>query len=474
MSLRTRLTLLYSSLVGGILLLFGVAVYVSVSTTIRNELDDELRQTGYSITTKFQWDDETGLTLQSSDVTELLSDMFLQVRSEKGGLVFSTLNASPFTEALAMANMTAPEPTFRDITLGPNRLRFLIIPLVVPGNRQVGIMHIGTNLDVVLETQATLRTVLLIVIPLAISFSALAFWLSTRQALSSLENVTEVAAQITRADDLSRRIPYNGPPDDEIGQLILSFNQTLSRLENLFNTQRRFLTDVGHELRTPLTVIKGNTSLMRRMACGDDESLASIESEVDRLTRMVGDLLLLAQAESGNIPMTSQEVELDTLLLEVMGQMSVLARDRLTLRLSDIDQVLVCGDRDRLKQVLVNLIGNAINYTPAGGSVIVGLGKANNNARLVITDDGPGISPEDLPHIFERFYRGEKSRTRSKDGKGFGLGLSIAYWIVRNHKGHIDVDSKVGTGTTFCVWLPLKQDDCQMDMMGLGDGSGAA
>ena len=464
MSLRIRLTLLNSSLVGGILLLFGVAVYVSVSLTIRNELDKELRSTANAIIANIQWDLKEGLTLPANDVSEFLADHFLQVRNEKGRLIYSTLNASPYTDALGMANMRAAAPSIRDVTLGPNRLRLLIVPLIA-GNRAVGILHIGSSLDVVLKTQSTLLTVLLIGIPLAIGFSALGFWLSTRQALSSLENVTEVAAQITRADDLSRRIPYDGPQDDEIGLLISSFNQTLERLETLFNTQRRFLTDVGHELRTPLTVIKGNTSLMRRMGCGDDESLASIESEVDRLTRMVGDLLLLAQAESGKIPLAYQEVELDTLMLEVMGQMSVLARDRLTLRLGEIDQVLVCGDRDRLKQVLVNLIGNAINYTPAGGMVVVGLGKVSNQARLVITDNGPGIPPEDLPHIFERFYRGEKSRTRSRDGKGFGLGLSIAYWIVRNHNGYIDVDSKVGTGTTFCIWLPLKQDDCQAEAM---------
>lgn len=469
MSLRTRLTLLYSSLVGGILLLFGVAVYVSVSTTIRNELDEELRQAGEEIIAHIAWDVDEGLTLKAGEVSEILADYFLQVRNEKSRLVYTTLNASPYTSTLGMANMRTAVPTLRDVTLGPNRLRLFIVPLTA-GNRPVGSIHIGTSLDVVLKTQSTLRTVLLIGIPLAISFSALGFWLSTRQALSSLENVTDVAAQITRADDLSRRIPYDGPPDDEIGSLISSFNQTLERLETLFNTQRRFLTDVGHELRTPLTVIKGNTSLMRRMSCGDDESLSSIESEVDRLTRMVGDLLLLAQAESGKIPMTNQEVELDTLLLEVMGQMSVLARDRLTLRLGDIDQVLVCGDRDRLKQVLVNLIGNAINYTPAGGTVLVGLGKVNSQARLVITDNGPGIAPEDLPHIFERFYRGEKSRTRSRDGKGFGLGLSIAYWIVRNHNGHIDVDSKVGVGTTFLVWLPLKQGECQAEALAQGQG----
>ena len=141
--------------------------------------------------------------------------------------------------------------------------------------------------------------------------------------------------------------------------------------------------------------------------------------------------------------------------------MSVLARDKLQLRLGEMDQVLVCGDQDRLKQVLVNLIGNAINYTPSGGVVTIDLGKASNQAKLTIHDTGPGIPTEDLPHVFERFYRGEKSRTRSKDGKGFGLGLSIAYWIVRNHGGRIEVESIEGQGTTFCTWLPLAEDDCK-------------
>jgi signal transduction histidine kinase len=193
----------------------------------------------------------------------------------------------------------------------------------------------------------------------------------------------------------------------------------------------------------------------------DEESLTGIDNEVSRLTRLVGDLLLLAQAESGKLPLDWRLIELDTLVLEAMQQMSVLARDRLDLHLGDIDQVLVCGDQDRLKQVLVNLIGNAIQYTPNGGEVMVGLGKQNDQARLTIHDNGPGIPAEDLPHVFERFYRGEKSRTRSREGKGFGLGLSIAYWIVRNHGGRIEVDSKEGQGTTFVVWLPLSKDGCK-------------
>jgi signal transduction histidine kinase len=320
---------------------------------------------------------------------------------------------------------------------------------------------VGTSLAKIDAIQKVLLYVLFIGAAVSMTIAGLASWISAKQALSPLKDATQTALQIIRADDLSRRIPYKGPPNDEVGQLIHSFNQTLSRLEKHFNTQRRFLADVGHELRTPLTVIKGNVELMRRLNCGDDESMTSIENEVDRLTRLVGDLLLLAQAESGKLPLITATVELDTLLLEVLNQMRVLAKDRLDLRLGEIDQVIVCGDQDRLKQVLVNLIGNAIQYTPPGGEVIVGLGKENNKARLTISDNGPGIPAEDQPYIFERFYRGEKSRTRLKDGKGFGLGLSIAYWIVRNHGGQIEVASREPQGTTFCVWLPLAKDECQ-------------
>jgi signal transduction histidine kinase len=273
-----------------------------------------------------------------------------------------------------------------------------------------------------------------------------------------LETVTQVATHITRADDLSRRIPFSGEPTDEVGQLIVAFNATMARLETLFTTQRRFLADVSHELRTPLTVIKGNVGLLRRMGGPvDEESLASIETEVDRLTRLVGDLLFLAQAESGKMPLDMHPVDLDTVLLEVFQQMRVLAGERLQIKVVEIDQVEVIGDRDRLKQVLLNLVGNAIKYTPAGGQVLLSLAKQKDQARLLIKDTGPGIPAEDLPHIFERFYRAEKSRTRGAGG-GFGLGLSIAYWIIRNHGGRIEVDSKEGTGTTFCVWLPLAQE----------------
>jgi len=458
MSLRVRLALLYTSIVGGILLLFGMVVYVTVSVTLTNQVDDTLAWAATQIVRSSRAG-ALGISLPELD---LFADVYIQLWGRTGTLESNSRNIEGYTSPLDEVGLQTSLPVYRDVQIGMVRLRVLTVPVVLRNSqRVVGILQVGTSLSMVETTQEVLLWVLFIGAIISMAIAGMAGWISTKHALSPLEAVTQTALQITHADDLSRRIPYQGSPNDEVGQLIRAFNQTLSRLENLFNSQRRFLADVGHELRTPLTVIKGNMDLLRRMNCSDEESLSSIESEVDRLTRLVGDLLLLAQAESGKLPLAKQIVEMDSLVLEVLSQMSVLAKDHLKLTLGEIDQVLVCGDKDRLKQVLVNLIGNAIQYTPAGGEVIVGLGKLDNKARIIVSDNGPGIPAEDLPFIFERFYRGEKSRKRSRGGKGFGLGLSIAYWIVRNHEGQIEVSSKETSGTTFCVWLPLAGENCK-------------
>jgi two-component system, OmpR family, sensor kinase len=460
MSLRVRLTLLYISLLAGLLLVFGVAIYITVSRTLTNQVDETLIFAADEIIRHTSIDEQGELDISPLAALDLPANVYVQIWDRERRL--RATNVPALTLPLDEVGFTSNEPVRRDAVINNFRFRVLSAPLVV-GFRDVGVLQVGAALTVVETTQNTLLIVLIIGTLIAITIAGLAGWISTNRALTPLEDVTYTALQITRADDLSRRIPYKGPPNDEVGQLINAFNRTLGRLESLFNTQRRFMADVGHELRTPLTVIKGNVELMRRFGFADEESLAGIESEVDRLTRLVGDLLLLAQAESGKLPLDNRLVELDTLLLEALHQIKVLTREKMNLRLGEIDQVLVCGDQDRLKQVIVNLLGNAINHTPPGGEVMVSVSKEGDKAKLVISDTGPGIPPEDLPHIFERFYRGEKSRTRSRDGKGFGLGLSIAYWIVQHHGGRIEVDSTLGKGATFCVWLPLGVEPCTQE-----------
>ena len=459
MSLRARLTLLYTSLLGGILLLFGVAVYLIISFLLIAQVDLALQQAFEEFRANSSVESVVNMEVLSLPSLDLTGSVYAQVWDQHGDLRLTNYEGG-YKNSFDSLGLQSSVPVYRSVYIDDLHLRVLSVPLVL-GNRPIATLQLATSLFLVDRTLNLLVTVLLMGSIIAMAIAGVVGWLTTRRALSPLESVTQTALRITRADDLSRRISYQGPPDDEVGQLIHAFNQTLHRLDNLFNSQRRFLADVGHELRTPLTVIKGNVDLMQRFGDADEESLASIENEVDRLTRMVGDLLLLAQAESGKLPLDNRLIELDTLLLEVLNQMNVLARDKVQLHLGDIDQVQVCGDQDRLKQVLMNLVGNAINYTPQGGAVTIVLEKEAGQSILTIQDTGQGIAEEDLPHVFERFYRGEKSRTRSRDGKGFGLGLSIAYWIVRSHGGHIDVESTEGVGTTFSVWLPLADGDCQ-------------
>jgi len=437
----------------GVLLIFGSAVYLLISVLLINHIDNQLEATVKDIVGVTKVSPFGDISLISFPPLDMTANVYVQIWGRDGSLMTSSPSISQLNESLDSEYLTISHPVYHETRFRGVHLRVLNVPLIIDG-RPVGTLQAATSLDVVDTAREVLVYIMGIAMVITVLLAAYGSWLAVGRALAPLDTITETAEQINRADDLARRIPYDGPQGDEIGSLIEAFNQTLERLETLFTSQQRFLADVSHELRTPLTVIKGNVDLMRRMKSLDEESLTSIDQEARRLTRLVGGLLLLAQAESGSVSLTMKAVELDTLILEVFQEMKVLAGEKIKLHLTEIDQIQVNGDRDRLKQVLLNLVGNAIQYTPQGGDVFLSLGIVAEQARLIIRDTGPGIPAEDLPHIFERFYRAEKSRTRGKT-TGFGLGLSIAHWIVDKHGGRIEVDSKENQGTTFCIWLPL-------------------
>lgn len=452
MSLRLRLTLLYSLLMGGVLLVFGAAAFSLVDSVLLSQVDDKLTVTAEEFVAISSVN-----SLKRVEFGSVQDDMDVDVHAQVWGLddtlqdSYGSLGgiATPFDPLSSRVE----HPRFRETNVNGHPLRVLSIPLQ-QGGTQMAVLQVATPLDSIKTARRYLVYVLLVVWIYGVVIAGFATWFTLGVTLAPLETVVETAEHINRADDLSRRIPHHGLNDDEIGSLVNTFNQTLERLEVLFTSQQRFLADVSHELRTPLTVIKGNVDLIRRMKQFDEESLISIDQEAGRLTRLVGGLLMLAQAESGKLPLTFNPVELDILITEVFQEMWVIAGNKVHVHLNEIDQLQVNGDRDRLKQVLINLVANAIQYTPQDGDVFLSVAKVGDQARIICRDTGPGIPAEDLPHIFERFYRAEKSRTRGRS-TGFGLGLSITKWIVEHHGGRIEVDSKDGEGTTFAIWLPI-------------------
>ncbi|HEX9116298.1 MAG TPA: ATP-binding protein, partial [Anaerolineae bacterium] len=278
----------------------------------------------------------------------------------------------------------------------------------------------------------------------------------SRWLAAPLVRLTRAAAAIA-AGDLRQQVTVGG--SEEFGQLGLAFNQMASNLAQAEALRRNMVADIAHELRTPLTVIQGN---LRAMLDGvyplDAEQVASLYDETRLLTRLVDDLRDLALADAGQLRLEQQPVDLADLARSAVTNFAPAAdAGEIDLRLqADEDGPIVLGDADRLAQVLRNLIGNALRHTPAQGTVTVTVRRSDQHASLAVADTGSGIAAEDLPYVFDRFYRGDKSRSRR--GGGAGLGLAIARQLVLAHGGEIHVESRHGAGSTFTVILPCRSE----------------
>jgi heavy metal sensor kinase len=453
MSLQSKLTLLFTGLIGGVLAILGLLVYGLVNAILVDQIDQRISLSAQRIIDGLSVTPENQIISESNFDFLPVENQYVQIWKNSNQLLFS--KPSIYSSALDENGLRQGKIFYRNSSIEGTRLRVLTVPLET-SRGPVGILQVAVDLTLVDITLRTLAIVLVILLIIALIVAAMISWIMTKQTLTPLMTVTEFAKEITETNDLSRRIPMEDQQkDDEVGQLIFAFNETLGRLDQILQSQKQLITDISHELRTPLTVIKGEVGLMKKYKQYDLESLVSIENEVDRLSRLVGNLLFLSQAEAGAMPLDIKNFSLDELLCEVFHHVQTLAADRLSITIQKMDQIEMQGDRDRIKQVLLNLLGNAIQYTPEGGRIIIELSNEGANAKIKIEDNGPGIAKKDLQKIFDRFYRGEKSRTRSHSS-GFGLGLSISQYIVNLHNGSIDVTSEIGEGTTFTVLLPRK------------------
>jgi heavy metal sensor kinase len=465
MSLSLRWRLAIWIVVAFLLVMAAISVtaLLSFQRIVDSELDQglsrDIERVLAQITLAGNLDDQQRLEqlVQENSLTGGEDSPFITViRDVRGGVVASTPGLAAEEMALSpeeMARVSNGEVISRSVKLpGGQEFRVRTTRLAV-GDVVLGIVQVGEATE---ESSRLLDTLQWVLIGEAAGGSiialAVAYWLS-RGALKPLQRVAEVAAEI-EASDLSQRIDAQGQPR-EVQKLADTFDAMLERLDKAFREQRDFVLDVSHELRTPLTALRGNIDVLLMNDRLDPETRAYLESmsaEAGRLIRLTNNLLYLASADAGREP-EQRPVELDVVCLEVYRQTKDMRPD-VNVHLGSEDQVSVVGDRDLLKQMVLNITENAVKYSPPGGHVTLSLSKNDGQARIVVEDTGPGIPPDQLPRVFERFYRGSD---RGKMG-GSGLGLAIAQWVARAHRGEIRVESKVGRGSTFSAILPMEAD----------------
>lgn len=373
---------------------------------------------------------------------------FIQVEDKKGIVIYRNYS-------LGLDTLFTPDDLPLDsivvttTKLGTERLRMAMLK---DRHFTILVAYSLNELDDVLEN---LFSIFLYLIPVTIGVSILGGLYLAHKALAPVDDVTQRARKIT-AENLDQSIPPR-PVDDEIGRLINTMNDMIRRLHGSFALLRQFTADASHELRTPLTIMRGEIELALRSEKAPEQYrqiLCSTLEEILRLKSIIDNLLTLGKADQGVLDLHFEEVQLDALVKELYADSEILAEAKhISVELAKADPATVVGDKGRLRQLFLNIVDNAIKYTPDGGRVTISLERHNGVALVHVEDTGIGIPPQDVEKIFDRFYRVDKARSRELGGTG--LGLSIAKWIAEVHRGSISVRSELNKGSTFTVRLPL-------------------
>jgi two-component system, OmpR family, sensor kinase len=465
MSIRLRLTLLYSGLLALTLIILGVVLVATVSRVTLGTVETALREQarGVVYSRPFQPD----LDHDMIDTRHIASPAtYVQAIDPDGTILSRTSNLGTFDLPINSARLTTAQngAAWTDVVSTDNGRLFILNQPLMSRGQLVAIVQFARSLADQDESLATLRNILIVGSLFVVALAFLVGWFLSGAALRPIQRITETAHVIGAQHDFDQRVDYRGPPD-EVGQLATTFNGMLDELqsahqqtEQSLQTQRRFVADASHELRTPLTTIRGNLGLLQRRPpiAEDDERavLSDMLDETNRLIRLTNNLLVLARSDAG-LPVTGRALRLAPIpivpLVDDVFRQAKLLGEQCVVVCEAVPDVNALGDQDAIKQVLLILLDNALKFTPAGGTITIGAEQIDRVAAIRIRDTGPGIAPEALPHIFERFYRSDESRT----GSGAGLGLAIAKELIEAQHGQIGVESKIGQGSTFTVTLPL-------------------
>ena len=482
-STRVRLTAWYAALLVLVLFALGASVDTLARNRLMADVDQRLQSTAADIGSGIErnlasWPFSTE-PVSFEDIVPTLGSFasrgqLIQITSPAGEVVRSSEYA-PSRPIVPESGEPSGEPRIVSTELAGDEARAVHYPVTVTDRNGVrwyiGAVIVGERLTTMHETMASLRQVLLVTSALGLALALAGGWVLAGRALRPVDRVTAAAAAIAAGDgtatSLSSRLLVP-PTDDELSRLSATFNAMLDRLQASFRAQERFVGDASHELRTPLTAIRGNVDVLLRQARLGGRSpdptdlttaLDDIRRESDRMRRLLDDLLLLARTDAdagkdpaGTAPVRRERVRLDEIAVEAVRSAEALASGQV-FELEAPRGVEVPGDPDRLHQLVMILLDNAIRHTPPGGRIRVAVAAtADGQARIAVRDEGEGIAPEHLPHLFERFYRADGARGRASGGTG--LGLAIARAICRAHGGEISVTSAPDQGATFLVTLP--------------------
>ncbi|HEU4391989.1 MAG TPA: ATP-binding protein [Blastocatellia bacterium] len=493
-SVRTRLTFWYTGVVAVVLVVFSVGVYALINRNTHRRVDTELQSTMEGTARLLVSElterelDVAAVKSESPDeddeprgeVVESIEDLSLGVLRDRylphqSAAVFDSggrLIAEQLARDDVSRQLTVPLSAFADqLNLrteseAPEKdddERRLAFQRVTMPSGDAYLIVVSQSLRPAKEELGTLRGIFYVAVPAALALAWMGGWWLARKSLGPVVKMSDAARRMG-ADKLEQRLPVANPRD-ELGQLAVTFNELLSRLNAAFAQQRQFMADASHELRTPLSVMNTTAQVTLEKASRDEaeyrEAITIMAEQTRRLARIVEDMFMLARADAGRRELQETSFYLDELIAETVIAARILAaRKGVTLAFAQPAETPYFGDEELLRQMVLNLLDNAIRHTPRAGTVSVQLSHEDSSHLITVSDTGGGIPPEAQPHIFERFYQADKSRTRASGvngGSGAGLGLSIGRWIAEAHEGRLDLRSSDHRGTVFAVTLPVRR-----------------
>lgn len=461
--IKWRLTLWYGLILTSILVVFTSSVYVYFKNSLQKNIDSKIKSIGEVLSSSITETHESNPTVFGNFENYLENVLgkkpkgkFIQIMDTSGriGAKMNDIETETLPTSFgALEQALQGETVYETVENVKPRIRMVTIP-ILERKKVTSIVQVGTSLEDFDETMKRLFLILIISIPTSISVTTVLGYFLAKKALRPVDQIRRTAVKIS-SSNLDERIDIGGRRD-ELSRLAKTFNEMISRLKDSFQRVNQFSIDVSHELKTPLTIIKGQTEVaLRKDRTPDDYRgiLSSNLEEVNRMNRIIEDLLLISKADSKNVVLNTEDIAIRDLIAGVCVDMKVFAENRgIELAVKELDDVRLKGDELKLRRMLLNIIENGIKYTPDGGRVEVSSSLNNGCVEINIKDNGSGIPEDDLKYIFDRFYRGDKSRKRQS---GSGLGLSISKWIAEAHNGVIKAESRTTEGSSFTIKLPV-------------------